>query len=94
MQAVKHAVSIDDVKWRGLRCTMQIAGMVQGLKVDIRSKAGDPTTSLLALSKAPSEDGSVSVLVEDEDRVGEAAAIVVLGNDGLVSAQIFTTIGG
>jgi hypothetical protein len=94
MQTVKQPVKIEHVTWRGLRCTMNITGTVQDMKVDVRSKAGDPATSLLAMPKSLKEEGSVSVLVEDEDRMGEAALIVVFNSDGLVSAQTLITIGG
>jgi len=73
---------------------MNVAGAASSMKVDIRTKAGDPTTSLTSASKSPNPDGTVSVLVQDEDRMGEAAMIVVLSSDGTVMKQILTTIGG
>ena len=87
-------ITIENVAWRGLRCTMNVAGAPSSMKVDIRTKAGDPTTSLISASKSPNPDGTVSVLVQDEDRMGEAAMIVVLNSDGTVMKQILTTIGG
>ncbi len=88
------SITIENVIWRGLRCTMNVAGATSGMKVDIRTKAGDPATSLTTTSKSPNADGTVSVLVQDEDRMGEAALIVVLHSDGTVIKQILTTIGG
>jgi len=87
-------IIIENVIWRGLRCTMNIAGADSGMKVDIRTKAGDPTTSLTSTSKSPNADGTASVLIQDEERMGEAALIVVLNGDGTVLQQILTTIGG
>ena len=87
-------ITIENVAWRGLRCTINIAGATSSMKVDIRTKAGDPTTSLTIASKSPNSDGTVSVLVQDEDRMGEAAMIVVLNSDGTVMKQILTTLGG
>ncbi len=88
------SITIENVIWRGLRCTMIVVGAASGMKVDIRTKAGDPTTSLTTTSKSPNTDGTVSMLVQDGDRMGEAALIVVLNSDGTVMKQILTTIGG
>lgn len=91
---ISLSIAIEKVTWRGLRCTMHVAGATSNMKVDIRTKAGDPTTSLATASKSPNADGTFSVLVQDEDRMGEAAMIVVLNSDGTVMKQILTTIGG
>jgi len=87
-------ISIESVVWRGLRCTMNIVGPLEDLKVDIRSKAGNPKTSFISTPKSPNVDGTISVLIEDEDRVGEAGFIVVLTTDGMVRKQTLVTIGG
>ena len=63
------------------------------MKVDIRTKAGDPMTSLTK-SRPPNPDGTVSLIVEDEDRIGEAALIVILDNDGKPMKHVPITIGG
>jgi PglZ domain len=87
-------ISIESVTWRGLRCTMNIVGPLEDIQVDIRSKAGDPKTSLIATAKSPNADGTTSLLIEDEDRVGEAALIVILSGDGTVRKQTPVIIGG
>ncbi len=91
---LNQPIDIENIIWRGLRCTMNVAGATLGMKVDIRTKAGDSTTSLLSASKSPNADGTISVLILDEERMGEAALIVVLNNDGTVIKQFLTTIGG
>ena len=63
------------------------------MKVDIRTKAGDPSTSLTK-PKPPNSNGNVSLIVEDEDRMGEAALIVILDSDGKPMKHMATTIGG
>ncbi len=88
-----QAISIENVSWRGLRCKMHIAGIMPGMKVDMRTKAGDAATSLIGSPTIPSADGSVSLLVEDDDRMGEAVLIIVLNSDGTVSKQISTIVG-
>ena len=88
------AVTIADITWRGLRCAVRLAGATPALRVDIRSKAADPAASLATSPRAPGADGTVSLLVEDEDRLGQAALVVVLAPDGTPCAQMPTTIGG
>jgi hypothetical protein len=73
---------------------MNIVEPLEDIKVDIRSKAGDPKTSLISALKSPNADGTTSVLIEDEERMGEAACIVVLTSDGMIHKQNLVTIGG
>lgn len=91
--AKSRLVTIENVNWRGLRCRMRVIGIVPGMKVDMRTKAGDATTSLIGTLTLPSADGNVSLLVVDEDRMGEAVLIVVLNSDGTVNNQILTIVG-
>jgi len=87
-------VRIEEATWRGLRCAIRLSGATSDMAVDIRTKAGDAATSLVVISKSPEPDGTVSLLVGDEDRMGEAAFVAVVGKNGLVCAQALTTIGG
>lgn len=86
-------VEISAVKWRGLRCFITLHGSTTNIFVDILTKAGDAITSLAAIAKAPNADGTVSLVIPDEDREGEAALIVVLSEKGMVRAQKPTIIG-
>lgn len=91
--AKAQQVAIENVTWKGLRCKMHITGVTPGMKVDMRTKAGDATTSLIGTPTIPNADGSVSLLVEDDDRMGEPVLIVVLNSDGTITKQISTIIG-
>jgi hypothetical protein len=93
-QSETPSVSIVNITWRGLRCTITLAGGMPGLQIDIRTKAGDATTSLVAAPRAVDATGSAAVLVDDDDRLGEAAIVVILQEDGSVSTQTSTIIGG
>jgi len=88
-----ETAAIQGSAWMGLRCSVTLAGAVPGLVVDLRTKAGDPATSITT-SKSPNTDGTVSLLVKDEDRLGEAALIVVVAPNGTVITQIPTMVGG
>jgi len=61
---------------------------------DIRTNAGDPTSTVITQVQAVVEDGRVSLLVENDEMFGHAAFAVILGADGQVVAQVQTTIGG
>lgn len=86
-------VTIQAVRWRGLRCGITLAGAPGGLAVDIRTRAGDADASLLDQPGEVRPDGTVSVLVPDEDYEGTAAFIVVLGPHGTTISQTHTTVG-
>jgi len=86
-------VSIETPKWRGLIFTAKITAPKEGILVDIRSKAGDASTSLVKEPKCPAENGEVSLLVEDEEYLKAAAFILVIAANGQICAQMHTTIG-
>ena len=88
-----QAIGIKTVSWKRLRCTVELSGPAPGLFVDIRTKAADPATSLVAAPKPVEADGQISLLVEDEDREGAAVFVVVLNLAGAVQAQAATTVG-
>jgi hypothetical protein len=93
-QAGGSAARITRVDWRGLRCTVAIEGSISGVTVDLRSRATDPSTSLQAAPRVLGPSGSVSLLVEDEERMGESVLVVVLDQDGTVISQRATNVGG
>ena len=88
-----QSVSIEAPKWRGLRMVAIIEGSKAGLKVDVRLKAGDASTSLIKEPVAPDEKGEISLIIEEEGYLDSAAYIVVLTESGQICAQMFTTIG-
>ena len=90
----RTAVSIGEVRWRRLRCNITIEGSAVGAQVDIRTKGGDPSTTLARGGKELDVEGEVSLLVEDAERENEAALVVVVGSDGSVLAQTSTIVGG
>ena len=88
-----RTVSITTVKWTGLRCNVEVEGDVTGCMVDIRDKPGDPTTSVLVSAKPVGDDGSVALFARDEHE-GRTVTVVVIGPDGALLAQTYTTVGG
>ncbi|MBB6099355.1 hypothetical protein HNR42_002796 [Deinobacterium chartae] len=83
---------VASVKWTRLRCRVEVEGTGDWV-VDLRRKAGDPSSSVAGGGKAGAGDGKVNLLVEDDEIQGEAA-FVVLMQQGQVVAQQVTVIGG
>jgi len=77
-----------------LRCRVELEGAGEGMAVDIRTKAADAATSIVDRVRQPGADGTVSLLVPDDDRLGEAAFVVVLSDAGVICVQALTTVGG
>ncbi|MGO8880750.1 MAG: BREX-1 system phosphatase PglZ type B [Desulfomonilaceae bacterium] len=87
-------VIITETVWRGLRLNVTLGGNSTGLKLDVRLQPGNPDSTVTHGGKPFKEDGKVSVVVENEDYEGTAAAIVVLDTNDQLLAQITTVIGG
>jgi len=85
---------ITEVRWKRLRCVIQVQGGSTVLKADIRRSAADAASSISTTPKALEADGEASLLVSDEDLAGKPATIVLLSPDGAVVAKAETTIGG
>lgn len=85
------AVTIQSVTWKGLRCTVVVAGASAGQRADIRTKAALASSSL-ATSK-PLDGGKASLAVADDEQMGAAAVVVVLGPEGEVLHKQATTVG-
>jgi hypothetical protein len=88
------SVEFTDVVWKGLRCTVAVDGSSKGLLLDVRLQPGNSLTSVVVGVKPLKDNGTASVVVENEDLEGQDATLVLIdANDGLV-AQVATVIGG
>lgn len=88
------SVEFTDVVWNGLRCTVAVDGNFSGLSLDVRSQAGNSLSSVVVGSKPLKDNGTASVVVEDEDMEGREATVVLIDANGSLVAQIATVIGG
>ncbi len=86
------AVKIQSVTWKGLRCAIVVDGGSAGHQVDIRTKAALASTSLAASVKAL-EAGKANLAIAEDEYMGTAAIVVVLGADGEVLQKQATTVG-
>ena len=85
-------VTISDIGWTGMRVRVQVESAPSGVSIDVRTKAAAADSSKL---DTPKEivDGAASALVVDDEALGTAAFVVVLGPDNSLLAQRPTTIG-
>lgn len=91
-QAAAAPVAIDlELAWVGLTCTVTSAPLAE-FKVDIRTKPHDAASSVVASPKGL-ESGKARLLVDDDDKEGVAASVVVLNAQGSVVHKMTTVIG-
>ncbi len=88
------SVEFTDVVWKGLRCTVAVDGNFSDLSLDVRSQAGNSSSSVVVGVKLLQDKGTASVVVENEDMEGREATVVLIDTDGSLVAQIATVIGG
>lgn len=86
-------VTIKSVTWKGLRCTVVVDGASPDQRVDIRIKAALASSSVASADK-PLDGGKASLAVADDEHMGSAAVVVVLGTNGEVLQKQATTVGG
>eukprot|EP00456_Euglypha_rotunda_P034491 TRINITY_DN26605_c0_g1_i1.p1 TRINITY_DN26605_c0_g1~~TRINITY_DN26605_c0_g1_i1.p1 ORF type:complete len:210 (+),score=29.75 TRINITY_DN26605_c0_g1_i1:314-943(+) len=89
-----NAIQISDVTWKGQRCRVVLNGEPSGLFLDLRTQAGNAATSLAKAVRPFKEDGTSSLIVEDEEVNGRAAVVVVIDGDGRLVAQQPTVVAG
>lgn len=87
------SIDIQDVAWKGMRCKVAIEGFVAGLRLDIRTHAGNPSSSVTMSDRPFKEDGTASVVVEDDNLIDHDATIVIVDAQGQLLAQRATVIG-
>lgn len=89
--STQESARIVSVRWRGLRCVVEVESDAKDLRVDVRSKPALASSSLVASVRAL-EGGKASVVVEDDDHMGAAAVVVILSSDGQVVQKQATTV--
>lgn len=85
--------SIATVHWMGMRCRITLEPAGVSATADLRTKVGDPTSSI-AVPKAVDAEGKVGLLVEDDSLEGTTVSVVLLDASGRVVAKMATTVGG
>ena len=85
--------TIQSVKWVGMRCKVIVEGECAGYKVDIRTKAADPSTTVTKV-KEVGADKAASLIVPDDSLKDTAVVIVLLSPEDQVIGKHSTTVGG
>lgn len=88
----KPVAVIKQITWRGLRCQVEITGAATGWLCDIRTKAADQQTSIVASPKVL-DNGCASLAVPDDGLEGCVAVLVILDEAGNVVQKATTTVG-
>lgn len=86
-------VSFQKTTWKGLRCLVEVAPDLPGLRVDLRAKPALAESTLLSGPK-PLEGGKANLAVLDDAHEGCGAVLVVLDAAGQVLQKAATVVGG
>jgi hypothetical protein len=84
---------ITKVKWLGLLCRIELAGVGSGIVADLRALPADASTSIAEEAKETSGAGKVSLVVPDEELEGERAHLVLVATGGQILAQRAVVVG-
>lgn len=79
-------VALKSAKWKGLRLSAELVN-AKGLTADLRTKAADAKSSVLAAeqrNRAVPADGVLSLLVERDDLIGSAVLLVLADATGAI----------
>jgi len=90
------SVQFTEVTWSGMRCRVKLEGDAIGMRVDLRLKPADPSSSVVDSGKIIPQDLQVSLVCEDDSLEGTPAVLIVHSDskpDRVVS-QYATFIGG
>ncbi len=84
-----------EVKWTGAKCRVSVEGEFEGIRVDVRTRQSDPSSSLLSDKQARevTPEGKVTVFLEDDSDIGKQADVVLLDLSGQVIHSLSTTLG-
>jgi hypothetical protein len=85
--------TIAETQWRGMRLRVRASASIPGLRVDLRTNAKQPATSLVASAKELDANGEASLVVVDDKHEGSAAIVVVLDRGNNILDRRPTTVG-
>lgn len=87
------SITIEDVKWIGLRCQVTVSPAQPGYSVDLRLNVNNEASSQVE-PKQSNKDGVAKLLVADDELEGTSAIVVVLNESGHVVSKQPTIVGG
>ena len=93
-RASASSIRINTVNWKQLRCSVEVNEFHDGMQLDIRTHAGNAATSEASKIKPFKGKTKCSVIVEDDDLIGDKVFVVILDANGNPLAQEETVVGG
>ena len=88
----RPSATIDALEWIRLRCRVHVKNPTIGLRVDMRTRVEDASTSIAMKPKQIKEDGTTSLAIPDPQQEGQAATVVLLDGDDVIHTYS-TTVG-
>jgi len=94
-RARSSSAHLVEAKWSGAKCRVAVGGDCSGVRVDIRLRRSDPTSSLLAGHKSleTTTEGKATLFLESDADIGQNAEIVLLDAAGIVIDSLPTKLG-
>jgi len=83
--------SIESITWKGMRCFVVASGTGAEIRADLRIETA--TGQSVAAAVKTLDDGSTSLVLEDDDYETAELVVVLIGDDGKVLAQHKTKVG-
>lgn len=81
-----------EIKWTGLKCTVDVKGTRPGYKIEVRTRHTDEK-SVISKTKSLTGDEKVSLFIENADYENTAAFIVITDERGIVLEKRQTIVG-
>ncbi len=86
-------VQITKIKWNQLICKVEVSSPIEGVTLDVRTHAGNATTTQVASKNRLKNKSKCSVIIKNEDLEGHECWVVLLDDYGNVLAQESTVVG-
>jgi hypothetical protein len=84
---------IAELRWAGMRLHVTIEDCSPAIRVDVRKKPADPGSSVLDAdqrNKSPDGAGKLTLLISDDELLGQAAVVVLVTNGQVVAKKPIT----
>ncbi len=91
-EGITHQPVSVEVRWTGLKCTLQVSGAYPGCKIEIRTRHTDEKSAITHPKPIP-DSGKVALFVEDIMYENTAAFVVITDEKGIVICKRQTIVG-
>lgn len=91
-KALLGNVQITKIKWNQLICKVEVSSPIEGVTLDVRTHAGNASTTQVTSKREFKNKATCSVIVNNEDLEGHECWVVLLDDKGNVLAQESTVV--